>query len=199
MNSDLLEKQTKKVIEEQRFTLSGVTWQEYEILRATMDNYPGLRMTYLKGTLELFMPSPEHETSKTTIARLIELYSLEKNIRLYGCGSTTYRKKAKERGLEPDESYCIGRVKEFPDLAIEVIMTSGTIDKLEVYSGLGVPEVWFWQNEQFRLYSLQDGKYEEVTRSKFLPDLDLDLLATYIKMPDQYDAIVEFRNAIQEK
>ena len=199
MNPHLLEKPTKQVIEEQRFTLSGVTWQEYEILRATMDNFPGLRMTYLKGTLELFMPSPEHETIKKTMARLIELYSIETNIRLYGCGSTTYRKKAKERGLEPDESYCIGRVKEFPDLAIEVIITSGTIDKLDVYQGLGVPEVWFWQNEQLCLYYLQDGKYEEITRSKFLPDLDLDLLANCVKMPDQYDAIVEFRNAIRGK
>lgn len=49
-------------------------------------------MTYLERTLELFMPSAKHENIKKTIARLIETYSLETNTRLYGYGSTTYRK-----------------------------------------------------------------------------------------------------------
>lgn len=197
MNPNLLEKPANQAVAEQRLTLSGVTWEQYEILRTTLDDFAGLRMTYLEGTLELFMPSPEHERIKTTIARLIELYSIEKNIRLYGCGSTTYRKKAKERGLEPDESYCVGEVREFPDFAIEVIVTSDSIDKLEVYRGLGIPEVWFWEDRQLSLYHLQEEKYELINRSEFLPELDIDLLVRCATIPDQYDAVVEFRRVIQ--
>lgn len=197
MNPNLLEKSANQTVEDQRLTLYGVSWEQYEILRETLDDFPGLRMTYLEGTLELFMPSPKHERIKTTIGRLIELYSIEKNTRLYGCGSTTYRKKAKERGLEPDESYCLGEVKDFPDFAIEVIITSGSIDKLEVYKGLGVPEVWFWEDDRLFLYDLRGEKYEPINRSKFLPELDIDLLVRCANIPDQFDAVLEFRSAIR--
>ena len=57
MNPNLLEKPASQVVE-QRLTLSGVTWEQYEILRATLDEFPVVRMTYLKRTLEIFMPSP---------------------------------------------------------------------------------------------------------------------------------------------
>lgn len=196
MNSDLLDKPASQGVAEQQLTLYKITWEQYETLRATLDNSPGLRMTYLEGTLELFMPSPEHENLKKTIARLIELYSIETNTRLYGYGSTTYRKKAEERGLEPDECYCIGEVKEFPDFAIEVIVTSGNINKLDVYQGLGIPEVWFWEKDQLSLYHLRGEKYEPINRSEFLPNLDIDLLVHCANIPDQYDAVLEFRKAI---
>ena len=32
-----------------------------------------------------------------------------------------------------------------PDIAIEVVVTSGLVDKMAVYAGLGVPEVWLWR------------------------------------------------------
>jgi Uma2 family endonuclease len=90
-------------------------------------------MFYLEGTLEIMSPSPEQEVDKTTIARLIEIHALERDIDLTGYGSTTFRKPAQERGLEPDECYCFGQLKEFPDIALEVIVSSGGIDKLSIY------------------------------------------------------------------
>ena len=152
MNVQVLEKTASEVPGEQQLTLSGITWEQYETLRETLDDFAGLRMRYLKGTLEICMPSPKHERIKSLVGRLIELYCLETNIRLYACGSTTYRKKAKQRGLEPDESYCVGTDKDFPDLAIEVIVTSGSIALLDIYQGLGISEVWFWKGERFFLY-----------------------------------------------
>ncbi|GET41431.1 Uma2 family endonuclease [Microseira wollei] len=197
MNPNLLEKTASLVADLQRLTLYRVYWQQYEILRATLDDFAGVRMNYLKGTLEIFKPGSKHERIKSLIGRLIETYSLETNTRIYACGSTTYRKQAEERGLEPDESYCIGNLKEFPDLAIEVIVTSGSIDLLEVYRGLGVSEVWFWKNGQLSLYRLQAGQYEQIERSILLPNLDINLLVRCANMPDQYDAVIEFRNAIR--
>ena len=85
---------------------------------------------------------------KKVIARLLERYAEELDISLHGYGSTTFRREAKARGLEPDECYCIGELKEIPDLAIEVILTSGGLDKLDVYKGLEIPEVLLWQNNQ---------------------------------------------------
>ena len=128
-------------IEEQRCVLPNIKWQQYESLLATLGDYRGLRLIYLEGTLEIFMPSPEHELLKKAIARLLERYAEELGIPLHGYGSTTFRREAMGRGLEPDECYCIGEFKEFPDFAVEINLTSGGVDKLAVYKGLGIPEV----------------------------------------------------------
>ncbi len=185
-------------VKEQRFLLSGVTWEQYETLRSTLDeSHSGLRMFYLEGMLELFMPSRDHELNKTTFGRLLEHFGLEKNIRLYGYGSTTYRNRAKERGLEPDESYAVGTQKEIPDIAIEVVITSGLLDKLEIYRGLGVGEVWVWQEGQLLIYRLRDDRYEQIPQSEFLPELDLALLIKCAAIPDQHDAVTAFRDALR--
>jgi hypothetical protein len=48
--------------------------------------------------------------------------------------------KQVERGVEPDECYVLGDVAEpaRPDLAIEVVWSSGGINELEIYRKLGV-------------------------------------------------------------
>ncbi|GAB1541485.1 hypothetical protein NUACC21_41560 [Scytonema sp. NUACC21] len=43
------------------------------------------------------------------------------------------------------ESYSIGTKKGVPDIVIEIIVTSGTIDRKELYKPKQVPEVWFWK------------------------------------------------------
>lgn len=203
MNPNIIEKSVNQLIQaedsEQRFILNGVTWQQYEALLETIgDNFPGLHITYLEGTLQLMSPNRNHEVIKKMIAKLVEAYLEETRTRHYPLGSTTFRKEAKARGVEPDECYCIGLDKEFPDLAIEVVITSGGIDTLEVYKGLEVPEVWFWEN-QFELYRLRDQEYEKIVKSELLPKLDLQLLASYVNNPEPLDAVQEFRKIIRQQ
>ncbi|WP_448598414.1 Uma2 family endonuclease [Thermoleptolyngbya sp.] len=144
--------------EEQRVLLSGVTWQQYENLLATLDDYPGLRLIYLEGALEIFRPSAEHELIQKGLARLIERYAEAVELPLHGYGSTTFRQEATARGLEPDECYCIDTLKPLPDFAIEVSLSSGGVDKLAVYQGLGVPEVLIWQAGDLTLYDLRGAE-----------------------------------------
>lgn len=185
-------------IEEQRLVLPSVTWQQYESLLATLGDYPGLRLIYLEGTLEIFMPSPEHEMLKKIIARLLERYAEEVDIPLHGYGSTTFRREAKARGLEPDECYCVDVLKELPDLAIEVNLTSGGVDKLAVYQGLGVPEVLIWEGGQVTLYDLRQANYQTRQRSQFFPNLDWQLFAQFIRPQEQPQAIKDFLYAIRQ-
>jgi Uma2 family endonuclease len=185
--------------EEQRVVLPSVTWQQYESLLATLGDYPGLRLIYLEGTLEIFMPSSEHEMIKKVIARLLERYAEEVDIPLHGYGSTTFRREAKARGLEPDECYCVNTLKELPDLAIEVNLTSGGVDKLSIYKGLGVPEVLIWQNCNLTLYDLRAAKHQEAACSQFFPDLNLQLLAGFVRPHDQPQAIKEFLAVIRSQ
>lgn len=193
MNAEILE---RLELTTQRLILPGVNWQQYLALDSLLESFPGLRLTYLEGMLELMTNSPEHELTKKAIARLLEIYAFAKTISLHGYGSTTYRKEALARGLEPDECYCIEQPKERPDLAIEVVITSGGIDKLAVYVGLGVPEVWFWQEQQFSVYGLRDRHYEQLTHSELLPDLDMSLLASYVQPLNQPEAVRAFYESI---
>ena len=184
---------------EEKITLYGVTWEQYDTLVSLfMDRFPGLRMTYLEGTLEIMGTSSEHERLKKIIARLLEMYAVEKRITLNGYGNTTFRKQAKQRGLEPDECYCLGELTDVPDIAIEIAITSGDVDKLAVYQGLGVTEVWFWQNSRFILYRLQEEAYQQIESSEFLPNLDLNLLAQFINYDNQTEAVIAYRDALAE-
>src|SRR5438309_1935317 len=109
---------------ERRFVAWGVPWDTYVALRDTFDASPnaGVRMTYLEGTLELMSPSDLHETLKTILARLLEAWAEEAGVELQGAGSTTYRREALERGLEPDECYFVDEKGGVPDIAMEVIV-----------------------------------------------------------------------------
>src|SRR5258708_25050968 len=144
---------------EQQMVIYGVSWKDYVILREALDT-PGLRMTFCEGVLEIMSPSRNHELWKTTAARLLETYAFVRRLPLVGYGSTTFRSEAKERGVEPDECWRVGsRMKdgEIPDIVLEVIYASPILDKLHVYDGLEVPEVWLWKDAAFELYRRREG------------------------------------------
>ena len=187
---------------EQRIVLYGVTWKNYLLVRQALDS-PGLRMTYLEGALELMTTSFRHEDIKKTVARLIEVYALERDIALYGYGQATFQYEARERGVEPDECYTLDRPleesNEYPDLVVEVVLTHGGIDKLKVYQGFKVPEVWIWKDGVLEVYHLGENGYTQAAKSELLPDLDLEALTRYANKGDQHKAIVGFRNWLRER
>lgn len=179
---------------DQRVILHDVSWKEFELLLAIRGDRAGVRMTYLEGDLELTSPSMSHEGIKTTIGRIVEAYAMELGLVLEGFGSWTLKNAPRERGLEPDECYILGSAaKERPDLAIEVIWTSGGLDKLEVYRGLGVPEVWLWRAGEIEVHLLHGERYEPAGRSLLLPELDLGLVARCIREAEsQTEAVKTF-------
>ncbi|MEO0759698.1 MAG: Uma2 family endonuclease [Cyanobacteria bacterium J06648_16] len=202
MTTSLLDLPENRPAAEQRLQLEGITWQQYDALVTLFINqFPALRMTYMEGVLELMTTSPEHERLKIIIARLLEAFAEERDIDLNGYGSATFRQEAAARGLEPDECYSIGALGEVPDIAIEIVLTSDGIDKLAVYQGLGVQEVWFWENQRFQLYGLIDAEagYEQLSSSRLLSQLDVSVLAQFIDRPSQTQAVKAYRKFLQGK
>jgi Uma2 family endonuclease len=184
------------VTEERRILLTNVPWSTYVVLRDTLDS-SGVRMTYLKGSLEIMTTSREHEVYKTLIARLLELFCLERDIPLYGYGSMTVRREEKERGFEADECYCRDVDRDVPDVALEVIVTNPLLDKLEVYRGLGVREVWVYRAGRFEVHALRADRYERVDASELFPEVDLAAIARHAAMPDQHAALRAFRDELR--
>lgn len=183
---------------EERFMTTGVSWQQYEHLLTQLADTSRYRVTYLEGVLEIMAPSRSHEVAKKNIGRLLEAYFEETRTRFWALGSTTFRQQGQSGGTEPDECYCLEIEKAIPDLAIEVVVTSGGVDKLAVYQRLGVREVWFWHHDRFEVYGLSGATYEAVPGSQLLPDLELALLATHVVQLDPLEALLAYRAQVRE-
>jgi Uma2 family endonuclease len=184
---------------DRQIVYTGITWQQFKSIQAGFADAPGIRLFYFDRTIEILMPGRTHELFKSVIGMLVELFCLEREIEFEPTGSMTQEREG-EVSVEADESYCFGTSKPIPDLAIEVVLTSGSPDKLQRYRVLGIPEVWFWQDGVFSLYRLRDLEYEGITRSEIpeLDRLDIDLLTRCVLMAEtsRLSAAQEFRKAI---
>ncbi len=180
-----------------RVFLHQVSWEQYEAILAIRGDDPSPKLMYLDGELELMSPSRTHEWVKTTLARLLEAWADERGVAIEGYGGMTMRRRRRMRGLEPDECYVVGEPKKTPDLAIEVIWTSGGIEKLDIYRGLGVREVWRWEDGVIEVWVLRGGAYVRRPASAVLPDVDLALLARLLEEPTQTAAVRQLRATLR--
>jgi Uma2 family endonuclease len=169
-----------------------VSWQQLAEIDTAFSKFGRFRFAYLDGTLEIMPVSNDHEDFKKTIAILLEAYMRAVGIRFYGRGGPTMATEEKDARKEPDESYNIETRKIYPDLVIEVVFTSGGVDKLEIYRRLRVREVWFWEDGVLAIYQLQGDRYTKVVTSSLLPELPIDTFLRYVTYHDQYDAVTEF-------
>lgn len=183
---------------DQRVIRYGVPWEHFEVELALRGDRSGPRLAYLEGALEITSPSKDHERIKSYIGRLIEAYALETGTDLSPYGRWTLKSAPGEAGLEPDECFIVGsdQSKPAPDLAIEVVWTSGGINKLEIYRRLGIGEVWFWRDDAIRVYVLSGDRYEEAKSSKIFPGLDLGLVAALLDRPTVTQAVRALREAL---
>jgi Uma2 family endonuclease len=178
--------------------LHGVTWADYERLLEIRGDQAAPRYTYLEGELEIMSPSKTHESIKSMIGRLVEVWCLEQGVEFTTLGSWTIKERAVERGAEPDECYVFHDPGDAsrPDLAIEVVWTSGGIDKLEVYRKLGVREVWYWSRGRIQPYQLAGEHYQPIEQSQVLAGIDLRQLAGFIDSPTTSQAIRNYRKTL---
>ncbi len=177
--------------------IDELSWRDFKLVEQLLSR-PGVRLSFLDGVLEIRrMPGKKHETVKQRISTLLDLYLEFGGIDFTPTGSVTLESETGRVKREADLSYELGPNQELPDLVVEVVVTSGGIDKLEAYKRLQIPEVWFWENCRLRLYSLGADGYAEVDRSLVLPDLDIVLLARCINIENHLQAMREFKQAIQ--
>ena len=198
MLAQRLEDHDDTPVEDKIVVLRGLRWSDYQRMLEVRGDAAVPRLAYLDGELEIMTPARPHESIKSRIGRLVEVWCLERAIEFSPYGSWTLEKKAAERGLEPDESYVFGQVAEpeRPDLAIEVVWTAGGLKKLDIYASLGVPEVWFWRRGRITVHVLDGAAYQEVPSSAVLPGIDLAQLVSFLDRPTASQGIREYRAAL---
>jgi Uma2 family endonuclease len=184
--------------EDKILLIEGATWADYQRHLELRGDRSAPRIAYLEGVLEIMRPSRSHERIKSRIGCLVETWCQERGVVFDTLGSWTLEKKEEQRGAEPDECYIFGDAdKDRPDLAIEVVWTSGGLNKLEIYRKLGVREVWYWRRGRITVHVLRGEHYEDAPRSEVLPGIDLGALAGFIDRPKASQAIAEYRASLR--
>ncbi|UNU23559.1 Uma2 family endonuclease [Microcoleus vaginatus HSN003] len=161
---------------DQRVVIGG-NWEQFKLIQKASEDSPGVKLSFFAGAIEILMPGFQHENFSEIIGYLVTTFLLTQGIRFYPCGSMT-QEKTGEVSTQADKSFCLKEAKSIPDLSIEIVYTSGGLNKLPKYRALGVPEVWFWEDGTLRLYHLREDGYEEVIQSELsgLETLNIELL-----------------------
>jgi len=168
------------VPEGQTIEIRDVSWSEFEIILAELGEKRNTRIAYSEGTLTIVAPMPAHEFAKVCIGDFVKILLEELDRDYISLGSTTFKNENMSKAVEPDDCFYIRQYKSVlgkarldmsvdppPELAIEIDVTSKT--QLEAYAGLGVEELWRYDNEKLRIDALVDGKYVEVEQSPSFP------------------------------
>lgn len=191
------------VVGEHRFVIHNVSWEKYETLLELFGD-DGPRMNYSGGELELMSPLIPHSRYGNLIGFMIEALTEELDIPRNALGSTTFKQRLAARGLEPDECYYIANAGKLvsdrrpdldvdppPDLAIEIEITRSLVDKLGIYAGIGVPEIWRYDGETLTVLILgRDGAYHLSESSASFPFLPMAEVARFLR---EYDPSQETR------
>jgi Uma2 family endonuclease len=165
-----------------RVVLKNISWQTYQSLIIDFEREPAMRLTYDLGTLEIRMPLAPHETYKKILGRLIETATEELNLEIRSLGSLTCSREDLAKGLEPDQCYYIQNEEIVrgiaqidltklppPDLAVEIDVTSSSLDRFSIYADLQVPEIWRYDGQLLAIYGLAGNEYIMLDRSVAIP------------------------------
>lgn len=66
-----------------------------------------------------------------------------------------------------------------------MVWTSAGLDKLRVWAGLEVSEVWIWRDGRLTVRGLDGGQYHATEQSRVFPELDVALLAQFVTRTGQ--------------
>ena len=173
--------------------LYNVPWDEYEEILEQTGNNSACRVSYNDGILKIMSPRPDHEYPKDVALKLVTVYADELDIMLESYGSTTYRRRPKTKGVEPDTSFYVQNAARMigrkiidlendppPDVVVEVDMTNESLDKLAIYAALGVPEIWRYDGIEFQILLLAGDSYTAADSSSALPKITGGVLTEHL-------------------
>jgi len=182
-----------------RVLLRNISWGTYTSLLDEVGDGPN-RLTYNHGLLEIEMPSRHHELIKKFVGEMVELCLRRSGTDYEPSGNATWRQEDQLQGLEADECYHIQHAAQVrgkttldlaidppPDLAIEIELTSPSINKLEIYASLRVPEIWRIRADGtcHMLFRGNDGTYAPIETSVCIPILTPAILARFVLRREQ--------------
>ena len=184
----------KSIPAEQRTILYNVSWETFEALLRDTGEGRGSRFAYDCGTLEIMTPLFEHENPKGNFGNFIIALAEELDMEIRNAGSTTLKRNSMTKGIEPDSCYYIQNeavirgkktlnleIDPPPDLAIEIDITSSSVNKINIYAALGVAEIWRYDGAVLKFYQLVESEYIEINFSIAFPLISVGDMNRFIQ------------------
>lgn len=195
--------------------LENVSWQAFEKLLLDLGETRAAQVAYDQGMLEIMAPLPRHEYYKEAVGILVQDLADELDLDYETLGSTTWKRQDVLGGVEPDNCFYFQNEPLIrgkldldltrdppPDLALEIDITSKSLDRMAIYARLGVPEVWRYENGVLKIYQLQEQQYLETNTSLAFPMFPVQEIIPFI---DQHLSIGKkamrraFREWVQQR
>ncbi|WP_271251995.1 Uma2 family endonuclease [Pseudanabaena sp. Chao 1811] len=175
--------------------LPSIRWETYRAIACDLESQPNKRLTYDQGLLEIRMPSELHESYKKLLGRIVEVLTESLDLEICSLGSMTCDREDLARGLEPDQCYYIQNEAQVwgkdqidlqidppPDLAIEIDITSSSLNRFAIYAQLGVPEVWRYDGQAITIHHLVGDRYILGDRSLAFPVLKTSDIQSFLEL-----------------
>jgi Uma2 family endonuclease len=182
------------LLEQDHVIVHGVSWQTFQQLLADRGERCGVLLAYDHGTVELRMPSQQHEWVKTILTQVVEAVAFARDLHYRSLGSTTFGREDLARGFEPDACFYLEHANAIapdrpldltvdppPDLVIEVDITRSSLDKLPIYAALGVPEVWRYLDGEVEIRCLTADAYMVSDTSRVLPGINANMVTRLVR------------------
>ncbi|TVQ09420.1 MAG: Uma2 family endonuclease [Leptolyngbya sp. DLM2.Bin27] len=175
-------------------TVSGLSWQHYQLFLAELGDSRATRLTYSDGSLEIRIPSKFHEIVNRLLSKIIFALAEELGLEIVDLGSTTWNREDLDKSIEPDSCFFIqnaGLVQGLnpeipsnlaPDLVVEVDIASASDKKLPIYQALGVPELWLYSSGRVRILDLRNGEIRAVESSLAFSGILAEQLQDWIEL-----------------
>lgn len=187
---------------DQCVVMREIGWEGYNRVLRLRAERPRPRMVYLDGDLYLMSPGHSHERDKDRFLLFVVEVTVGLRIPFHLAGSTTYRRRKKDGGIEPDQSFYLANAAKVrnkkaiqlktdppPDLSIEVVYSNSSAEAVEVSRRFGIPEVWVCTETSLTFLVLgPDGNYEEKSSSLAFPFLSAAEVLQWIRKPEADDA-----------
>jgi Uma2 family endonuclease len=177
-----------------RVMLYDISWEQFENLLKDLGEHRAARLAYDRTTLEIMTPLPEHEHYKEVISDSVKEIADVLDLDYESYGSTTWKRESRMAGVESDNCFYFqneaairGRLDldlrqdPPPDLALEIDLTSKSLNRFPIYARLGVPELWCYDSGELKIYLLQNGEYVESENSLVFPTLAIRYLPKLIE------------------
>ncbi len=178
-----------------RVVLSNISWEQFESVLEDLGDQRSAHIAYDNGSLEIMTPLPEHEHFKEVLGDAVKDIADELELDYESYGSTTWRQQTQMAGVEPDNCFYFqheatvrGRLDldlsqgdPPPDLALEIDLTSKSLNRFPIYARLGIPEIWCYDQGELKIYHLQRDTYIQAEISLAIPGLPIQELPQIIE------------------
>jgi Uma2 family endonuclease len=195
--TETIDTQNRPDFDQRGVPMRDIGWKGYLTLLKLRGERKFPRMVYLDGTVWLMTTSFPHERLAERLGLFVVEVLFVLDIPFVPSGTTTFRRKKKKGGVEPDKSFYLANEERVrgksnlhlskdppPDLVVEAVETHKADAAVEVYRRFGVPEVWVCEESVFTILILQaNGEYVGSETSGAFPFLNAAEILDWVTRP----------------